>query len=102
MDLVNNIVSMYLLGIDNKNKYIEQHYNNLTKTHNNSVLWNREFGDTHIDNEKEKQLLTKLNIILNKYNNKNSVYNKATHIAIGHTTQYSSNKGINSICNNRV
>ena len=102
MDLVNNIVSMYLLGIDNKNKYIEQHYNNLTKTHNNSVLWNREFGDTHIDNEKEKQLLTKLNTILNEYNNKNNVYNKATHIAIGHTTQYSSNKGINSICNNRV
>ena len=53
MDLVNNIVSMYLLGIDNKNKYIEQHYNNLTKTHNNSVLWNAAFGDTHIDNEKE-------------------------------------------------
>ena len=102
MDLVNNIVSMYLLGIDNKNKYIEQHYNNLTKTHDNSVLWNREFGNTHIDDEKEKQLLNKLNIILSEYNNKNNVYNKATHIAIGHTTQYSSNKGINSICNNRV
>jgi len=29
-------------------------------------------------------------------------YNKATHIAIGHTTQFSSNKGINSICNDRV
>lgn len=102
MDLVNNIVSMYLLGIDNKKKYIEQHYNNLTKTHNNSVLWSRAFGDTNIDNEKEKQLLNKLNTILNEYNNKNNVYNKATHIAIGHTTQYSSNKGINSICNNRV
>ena len=102
MDLINNIVSMYLLGIDNKNKYIEQHYYNITKSHNNSVLWNRTFGDTNINNEKEKELLNKLDTILNEYNNKNNVYHKATHIAIGHTTQYSSNKGINSICNNRV
>ena len=102
MDLVNNIVSMYLLGIDNKKKYIEQHYYAITKSNNNSVLWNREFGNTHIDNEKENNLLTKLNTILLEYNTKNNVYNKATHIAIGHTTQYSSNKGINSICNERV
>ena len=102
MDLVNNIVSMYLLGIDNKKKYIEQHYYAITKSNNNSVLWNREFGNTHIDNEKEKHLLTKLNTILLEYNTKNNVYTKATHIAIGHTTQYSSNKGINSICNERV
>ena len=40
--------------------------------------------------------------VLNEYNTKNSVMNKATHIAIGHTTQYSANKGINSICNDRV
>ena len=49
MDLINNIVSMYLLGIDNNKKYIEKHYNNITKTkHNNSILWNREFGEVDI------------------------------------------------------
>ena len=40
--------------------------------------------------------------ILNEYNIKNKTINNVTHIAIGHTTQYASNKGINAICNDRV
>lgn len=103
MDLINNIVSMYLLGIDNNKKYIETHYNNITKTkHNNNILWNREFGEVDINNIREQELTHQLDTVLNGYNNKNSVNYKATHIAIGHTTQYSANKGINSICDGRV
>jgi hypothetical protein len=97
---------MYLLGIDNNDKYIEKHYNNIAKSnHNESILWNRDFGEVEMNHDKDKELTDQLDTILNAYNNKNNVmniYNKVTHIAIGHTTQFSSNKGINSICNDRV
>jgi hypothetical protein len=84
-----------------------------------------------MDDDKDKELTDKLDIILDEYNKKNNLEdttttntttntntttttntntntntttntNRATHIAIGHTTQYTSNKGINSICNDRV
>ena len=106
MDLINNIVSMYLLGIDTDDKYIEKHYNNIAKAkNNNNILWNRDFGELNINNSKNKELTNKLDTILYEYNKNNNNLNnsnKVTHIAIGHTTQYSSNKGINSICNDRV
>ena len=103
IDLINNIVSMYLLGIDTNDKYIEKHYNIIAKSKNkNNILWSREFGETNIDDDKDTYLTKQLDNVLNEYNTKNSVMNKATHIAIGHTTQYSANKGINSICNDRV
>ena len=103
VDLINNIVSMYLLGIDTNDKYIEKHYTIIAKSKNkNNILWSRDFGETIIDDKKEKQLINQLDTVLNEYNTKNSVINNATHIAIGHTTQYTANKGINSICNERV
>jgi len=103
IDLINNIVSMYLLGIDTNDKYIEKHYNSIAKSKNkNNILWSREFGETNIDDDKDRYLIKQLDNVLNEYNTKNSVMNKATHIAIGHTTQYTANKGINSICNDRV
>lgn len=117
-DLINSIVSMYLLGIDTDDKYIEKHYNTIAKSkHSESILWNRDFGELEMDDDKDKELTDKLDIILNEYNKKNNLEdttntitstttnntnNRATHIAIGHTTQYTSNKGINSICNDRV
>ena len=105
-DLINSIVSMYLLGIDNDDKYIEKHYNTIAKSkHSESILWNRDFGEIDMNHTKDKELTEKLDSILNEYNKKNNLdrnTNQATHIAIGHTTQYSSNKGINSICNDRV
>ena len=120
-DLINNIVSMYLLGIDTEDKYIEKHYNNIANSkHNESILWNRDFGELEINSIKDKELSHQLDTILNEYNKKNNLLDTntntnstpiatytnstpiATHIAIGHTTQFSSNKGINSICNNRV
>jgi hypothetical protein len=105
-DLINTIVSMYLLGIDNDDKYIEKHYNTIAKSkHSESILWNRDFGELEMNDDKDKELTDKLNTILDEYNKKNNhenTKNQVTHIAIGHTTQYSSNKGINSICDNRV
>jgi hypothetical protein len=96
-DLINTIVSMYLLGIDTDDKYIEKHYNTIAKSkHNESILWNRDFGELEMNDNKDKELTAKLDSILDEYRN------QVTHIAIGHTTQYSSNKGINSICNDRV
>lgn len=114
-DLINSIVSMYLLGIDTDDKEISKHYNKITNSHHSeSILWNRDFGELDITPTKEKDLTKQLDTILNEYNKKNrpmngssssnssSNRNQATHIAIGHTVQYTSNKGINSICDGRV
>jgi len=105
-DLINTIVSMYLLGIDTDEKYIEKHYNTIAKSkHSESILWNRDFGELEMNHDKDKELTDKLDTILGEYNKKNHLdrnTNQVTHIAIGHTTQYTSNKGINAICNDRV
>ena len=105
-DLINSIVSMYLLGIDTDDKYIAKHYNKITNSHHGeSILWNRDFGELDITPNKDKDLTKQLDSILNEYNKKNSTINSSnqvTHIAIGHTVQYTSNKGINSICDGRV
>ena len=79
MDLINNIVSMYLLGIDNNKKYIETHYNNITKKkHNNNILWNREFGEVDINNIREQELTHQLDTVLNGYN---KIANKSAYLA---------------------
>ena len=48
MDLINNIVSMYLLGIDNKNKYIEKHYNILLNQKQIIIFYGVENLEKHI------------------------------------------------------
>jgi hypothetical protein len=121
-DMLNNYVSMYLIGakLTNSDKLqdtneilpslnIEEHYLNITKNGNKSILWNRDFGETEIENGLDITLTNQLDTILDVYNNKNSVYQnsinngkKATHIAVGHTIQDTDKHGINSICNNRV
>ena len=106
-DMLNNYVSMYLIGIETND--IEKHYHNITKSSQKSLLWNRDFGDTEITNEVENKLQNQLEYILKEYNTtnskiQNSIVNgkKATHIAVGHTIQDTEKQGINSICNNRV
>ena len=105
-DLINSVVSMYLLGMDTSDKYIEKHYNAIANSkHDESILWNRDFGELDMTHNKNKELTTQLDNILHEYNKKNNsinTNNEATHIAIGHTIQYTSNKGINSICDERV
>lgn len=118
-DLINNIVSMYLLGIDSTDIHIENHFDMLMnpssafeptiqdafdeETEEKSILWSRTFGNNIKTITKDKYLTQLLDNILEKYNNKNhnnSTNDMATHIAIGHTPQ--TKKGINSICSNRV
>lgn len=118
-DLINNIVSMYLLGIDSTNIHIEKHFDMLMnpslaieptiqdafdeETEEKSILWSRTFGDNVRTITKDKYLTRLLDNILEKYNTKNhnnSTNDMATHIAIGHTPQMK--KGINSICSDRV
>jgi len=126
IDMINNYVSMYLIGM-NTDDYdsehltesnnlksfpmIEHHYLNITKNGSKSILWNRDFGETEIINGSglDITLLNQLDDILDEYNKKNrliqnSIMNikKATHIAVGHTIQDTDKHGINSICNNRV
>ena len=110
-EMINNYVSMYLLGMKDDNTYhkIDKNYYNITKSGETSVLWNRDFGETEITNGLENSLLHQLDNILNEYNTKNtklqnSINNckKASHIAVGHTIQDTKINGINSICNNRV
>ena len=122
IDMVNNIVSLYLLGINNTDTQLQTYYNNIIHAHpqlssynETSILWARTFGE-HIETESnEQKLLIILQDILNEYNKNNksimsntntsdntntNTNTNALHIAIGHTPQFK--KGINSICNNRV
>ena len=129
---MNNIVSMYLLGIETDNNQNEKHYNKIAKSNtvsdgssdgseidsNESILWDRTFGEVEIDPQRESILTKKLDSILAAYNKKNNGYininnklhsnissianTKATNIAVGHTIQFAGDKGINSICNSRV
>ena len=131
IDMVNNIVSLYLLNNSPIDKTLETYYNAIMVSHPNvsekdetSILWARTFGESSRSNDKQLQPL--LNTILLEYNKKNNylvaqqpilqlpsktqlgtqlsthlgTYTNATHIAIGHTPQFT--KGINSICNNTV
>ena len=116
IDLINSVVSLYLLGIDSHKKVIEEHYDMITDSKNDSILWNRDFGESGETGETgesgksgktgvDSKLCILLDTILNSYNKNNNntnKINKATHIALGHTPQFNDAIGINAICNNRV
>ena len=95
-DMLNNYVSMYLIGI--KTKDLEKHYHNITKSSQNSLLWNRDFGNTKITNGVETKLQNQLEDILKEYNTKNSKFQNR----IINCKKATQKQGINSICNNRV
>lgn len=114
INLVNNIVALYLLGIESTNNQLTQHFDAIMKPHTNetnktnetnetSILWARTFGEKSNMQSQEKQLSIMLDNILTAHNTKNhnnTDIMKATHIAIGHTPQFE--HGINSICNKKV
>ena len=127
IDSINNYVSMYLLGINNNEKNIDKHYHTITQHGKKSILWNRAFGDTEINNKKDNILSIELDTILEAYNNKNrkeqeNAYEnsitknnrdkinrdeinnniRVNFIAVGHTIQDTDKNGINSICDGRV
>ena len=124
IELINSVVSMYLLGMDSHKKVIEHHYDMITDSKNDSILWNRDFGESSessgessgesssepsesssTSKHKEKKLcklLDKILISYNKNNNNTNDKNIATHIALGHTPQFNDGIGMNAICNNRV
>jgi hypothetical protein len=122
IESINNYVSMYLLGINNNENKIDKHYHTITQNGKKSILWNRAFGDTEINNKKDIILSNDLDNILEAYNNKNrkeqnNVFvNSSTehnrdetnnnirvnYIAVGHTIQDTDKNGINSICDGRV
>ena len=110
IDLINNVVSMYLLGIDSKGKHIQHHYDEITKSRSvdagnyeedTSILWDRTFGEPV---NQDITLCKKLDIILDEYNKNNDIKDeslKAKYVAVGHTPQ-TNGQGINAVCNNRV
>ena len=111
IDLINNVVAMYLLGIEATGDQIEQSYDEiaLSKSKNN-IFWNRKFGEKKYENEEE--LCKDLDKILKAYNETNNTTNttnttntnstSAKYIAVGHTPQFFHDKGINSICDGKV
>ena len=121
IDLVNNIVALYLLGVESTDNQLEKHFDEIMEPHTNntsntnntnntndstekSILWARTFGEKIDTQSQEKQLSLMLDNILNEHNHTNHTNHndivKATHIAIGHTPQFE--QGINSICNGKV
>lgn len=104
IELINTIVSMYLLGIDS-NDIIKNHYYNITYPKNKKdegVLWNRVFSDCLNNKKQKKQYLNIFNSILEVYNKKNNPSTTVKYLAIGHTPQFNMDLGINSICDDRI
>jgi len=102
-ELINNIVSMYMLGIDTDNHEIETQYESIAKCSklrksrksrkfdrtrksrksnnsecnikcNKSILWDRTFGEEIVSNKLDSRLEHKLDDILKAYNSKNSLH----------------------------
>lgn len=101
---INNNISKYLLGYPDIK--FKKTYKSIVGTDgDNSPVWNREFGDS-IDND--LLLQKKYDSLINLYNKTNYKYHQknnippAKYLAIGHTPQFNFNKGINSICNNKI
>lgn len=106
VELLNTVISLYLLGIDSKDDIVKNHYYKITYPTNKKdegILWNRLFSNCSPHNKKQqKQNLILLNSILDIYNKKNNPMVSAKYIAIGHTPQFNMNVGINSVCDNHV
>ena len=104
VELLNNIVSFYLLGLENNANDIKKNYYEIVKPKNHDgILWSREYSDMGLPSaEKDSQLCKNIDNTLQVYNSVNNPSTKAHHIAVGHSPQYSHNLGINSICGGRV
>lgn len=105
VELLNSIVSMYLLGMDSTANDISNNYENIIHPVNKKdkgVLWSREFGEHLKGTHKTKKIDQDIDEILKQYNIKNNPITQAKYISIGHTPQFSHNMGINSICNGKV
>jgi hypothetical protein len=103
---INNSISKYLLNYSAKDNLI-LYKRIISCSGNKSPVWNREFGDLSI-NEQNRELETKYNELLNKFNTTNEKYHKtykipeAKYIAIGHTPQFYSKQNINSVFNGKI
>ena len=109
IDLINTVISMYLLGIESIQDTIITHYDILTNASESSIIWDRTFGEQTISDNNfttNPLLLNKLDTVLENYNKTNNLMNndnlKVKYVAIGHTPQSSNVNGINSICNGKV
>jgi len=111
IDLINTVISMYLLGIESIEDTIIKHYDILTNAEENksSIIWDRTFGQQIISDDNSTTnplLLNKLDTILENYNTTNNLMNndnlKVKYVAIGHTPQSANVNGINSTCNGKV
>jgi hypothetical protein len=131
IDLVNNIVSLYLLGIESNDNLLEKHFNNIMRPDTNiqpntpdtidtpytshtlntphtlenekSILWARTFGEKIDTQTQEKQLSELLSTILSQYNIKNN--NKLDIMKAKYIAIGHTpqfESGINSICNKKV
>ena len=111
IDLINTVISMYLLGIESHQDTIIKHYDILTNAEEteSSIIWDRTFGQQIISDDNfstNPLLLSKLDTILENYNKTNNLMNndnlKVKYVAIGHTPQSKNINGINSTCNGKV
>ena len=120
IELLNSVVSMYLMGIESTHSQIEKHYEKIMHGHpdtdtdadadayttnNNSscIIWNRVFGDNQSINSEPTQQLDTILATYNKINHGHVIPIYAKYIAIGHTPQNNHpSQGINAICDNRV
>lgn len=114
---INNSISRYLLNYRSSNREQISSYKGdcvmykkiINCNGDNSPVWNRDFGES-IDNDdrENKKLNGKLDFLFKEYNKSNLNYLQkynippAEYVAIGHTPQFYEGKGINSTCGGRV
>jgi hypothetical protein len=128
IELLNNIVSFHLLGLDTKTKDIYHNYCEIIKPKlsnklsnkssaldsdgsdgsdgsddSDGVFWSRKYSNIGkpLPN-KESQLCNEIDKALKAYNILNNPSTPSHHIAVGHSPQHLNNLGMNSICNGRV
>lgn len=114
---INNSISRYLLNYrSSKKKQIPSYKDDcimykkiINCNSDNSPVWNRDFGESLNDDEREnKKLMGKLDFLFREYNISNINYlqkykiPQAEYVAIGHTPQFYEGKGINGSCGGRV
>lgn len=112
---INNCISKYLLddhpnGANDTeqslNKRIFDKYVNCAPE--KSPVWYRDYGEDLDDERERRQLAGKFQMVLDEYNQTNHNYltklgiPPAEYMAVGHSPQFFNQKGINSICGDRL
>jgi hypothetical protein len=106
VELLNNVVAFYLLGLDTDDNDISRNYFEIVSPrdrNNDGILWTREYSDVgDLTPLKEEKMCEKIDKVFKAYNAINNPSTPVQVMAVGHTPQFQTHNGINAICGGRV